>query len=196
MTCRGCENDVPLIGTENEGLKSLRKHCKNCPNLSIQNPSHHPFACLKCSYTCSRGFNMTQHLRRHIGKSYVCQQCRKRFTTNFGLQKHLKSHAGNQFACTLCGQLEDSKSSLYNHYSSSHGVDKSSKECLYCGEVFKRIDSYQRHLLQKHKHVQTKNTKTIKISMINDEIYLGRNSNSTDENSNENTDENDTFYHY
>lgn len=154
IICRGCEVNIPVLGIDNKSLKLLLKHCQICPDIPRKDLSS-PFACLKCDYSCSRKFNMSQHIRRHIGKSFVCHICSKSFTTKLGMKKHFKSHTGDLHTCTLCGLKKHSLAALYEHYAVSHGVNKSMKECPHCGEIFRRIDSFQRHL--NHQHGKQKN---------------------------------------
>lgn len=147
-------------------MRNIVKHCKSCPKLPRFDPSR-PYSCLRCSYSCTRAYNMIQHLRRHIGKTFYCATCSKKFTTMFSLKMHLKSHTGNNYECPLCKQKENSKPELYEHYVKRHGVDKSCKKCPYCSKLFKRIDSFQRHLVKDHGHPASRKSKTIKIVFPN-----------------------------
>ncbi|XP_026685341.1 zinc finger protein 569-like [Diaphorina citri] len=124
LECRGCEDKEPILGFDNSSMRNIVKHCKSCPKLPRFDPSR-PYSCLRCSYSCTRAYNMIQHLRRHIGKTFYCATCSKKFTTMFSLKMHLKSHTGNNYECPLCKQKENSKPELYEHYVKRHGVDKS-----------------------------------------------------------------------
>ncbi len=69
---------------------------------------------------CTKGFttkrHLTDHLKKHEGRSSVCEYCLKAFKSSSVLQRHLVEHTGRYpFRCSVCNQGFTLRSALVAH---------------------------------------------------------------------------------
>ncbi|XP_054279074.1 zinc finger protein 423 homolog [Macrosteles quadrilineatus] len=147
--CQFCDKAFPR-------LSYLKKHEQT-------HSEHMPFRCEFCSRLFKHKRSRDRHIKLHTGdKKYRCNQCDAAFSRSDHLKIHMKTHDNQKpFQCTICNRGYNTAAALtshmQNHKKSCDGSSPSPSstpgstfKCLQCGEVFRKPEELQNHMVTHH----------------------------------------------
>ncbi|CAH1173584.1 unnamed protein product [Phaedon cochleariae] len=117
----------------------------------------------KCRLCCWIGKDdkyLKQHEREHLNSSgrWKCIDCEKTYTKKYDLVRHRQIHTGKKiYECMECGECFTQSHAKKRHYLAKHSTDieECKFECYICGQISKRKDNLEAHMLSIHIKKQT-----------------------------------------
>lgn len=103
------------------------------------------FVCTTCNKNFSKKYNLTQHIKIHIGeKPYSCDICYKSFIQKSDCTKHIKTHTKEKpYSCKICDKRFSLKPYLAQHIKFHTG--EKPYACTQCEKSFTTNNSRARH---------------------------------------------------